>query len=136
MAALAKDRNTPVRDGTLIKVPVAASAKIHAGALVVRGASGNAAPGSGATGLIPLGRAEEAADNSSGSAGAISVTVRRGVFRWENSAAADAIAAADIGSDCWIVDDQTVAKTSDSSKRSKAGRILGVDSSGVWVLTG
>lgn len=45
----------------------------------------------------------------------------------------DAIALADIGSDCYIVDDQTVAKTSGSATRSVAGKIFDVDAAGVWV---
>ena len=103
---------------------------------MVRKAAGNAAPGSVAADVKALGRAEHAADNSSGSAGDVSVLVRRGVFRWNNGTkAADKIKAADIGSDCYIEDDQTVAKTNDSNKRSKAGKVLGVDAKGVWVET-
>ena len=59
--------------------------------------------------------------------------VRRGCFRFANSASADAIALADVGADCYIVDDQTVALTNGSSTRSVAGKIHDVDSSGVWV---
>lgn len=51
------------------------------------------------------------------------------VARWyANSASTDLIAAAQIGSDCFLVDDQTVAKTSATSTRSVAGRVWGVDS--------
>ena len=35
-----------------------------------------------------------------------------------NSASGDLITAAEVGSDCYIVDDQTVAKTNGSSTRS------------------
>ena len=37
---------------------------------------------------------------------------------------------------CYIVDDQTVAKTDGSSARSKAGTIVNVDDQGVWVRIG
>ena len=50
-----------------------------------------------------------------------------------NSAAADAITLADIGADCYIVDDQTVAKTSATNTRSVAGKVFDVDAEGVWV---
>ena len=40
---LATDRNTPMKDGELIPVPVAANAKIYGGALVVANATGFAA---------------------------------------------------------------------------------------------
>lgn len=135
MAALAKDRNTPRREGEVIEVPMAGMTKIYAGSLACRAASGLAVPGSTAADLVALGRAEEQVDNSAGAASAKSVRIRRGTFQWANSAGADKIAAVDIGNDCYIVDDQTVAKTSKSNARSKAGKILGVDSGGVWVET-
>lgn len=132
--ALSADRHTPYRDGELIAYPVAASTKIYAGAIVVVKNAGYAAGGSVATTLTCVGRAEEQVDNSSGSAGDKSVLVRSGrAFRWKNSSGTDAIAAAKIGKDCYIVDDQTVAKTNGSNARSKAGRVVGVDDEGVWV---
>ena len=49
----------------------------------------------------------------------------------------DLIAQADAGSDCYIVDDQTVAKTSGTNTRSRAGIVLAVDADGgVWVQVG
>jgi hypothetical protein len=57
-----------------------------------------------------------------------------GEFQWANSTAGDAIAQADVGNDCYAVDDQTVAKTSGSASRSICGKIMGVDAGGVWVL--
>ena len=48
----------------------------------------------------------------------------------------DAITAAQIGSACYIVDDQTVAKTSDNGSRSRAGQVIDVDAQGVWVQVG
>jgi hypothetical protein len=38
-----------------------------------------------------------------------------------------------IGNDCYIVDDQTVAKTNGTATRSIAGKIRAVDAQGVWV---
>ena len=135
MAALAKDRNTPRREGDVISVGVKAATKIYAGSLVARAGTGYAVPGSEAATLVALGRAEALADNSSGASGDIQVTVRRGTFRWENSAGGDKIGKGDIGNDCYIVDDETVAKTHNGNARSKAGKILGVDAEGVWVET-
>ncbi len=131
--ALSTDRNTPMRDGRICSLPVAASAKIYAGALVARDANGDATPGATATGLLGIGRAEARADNSAGSAGDISVEVRTGVFRFDNSAGADQVTRADIGADCYIVDDATVAKTDGTGTRSVAGRVFDVDADGVWV---
>jgi hypothetical protein len=117
----------------MVSLPVAASVKIYAGALVALDSNGNAKPGETATGLLGIGRAEAQADNSSGSAGDINVEVRKGVFRFENSAGGDEITLADIGADCYIVDDSTVAKTDGTSTRSVAGKVFDVDSDGVWV---
>ena len=132
MAALSKDKDTVLRDGVLFHFPVAAATTIFAGGLVVLNA-GEAEPGSVATGLIAVGRAEEQADNSAGAAGDIKVPVRRGLFRFENSAAADEITLAEVGTTCYIVDDQTVAKTNGGATRSAAGIVRDVDALGVWV---
>lgn len=131
--ALTADRNTPMKDGELISVPVAASVKIFAGALVAASATGYATPGAVATTLTALGRAEEYVDNSSGAAGAKTVQIRRKkAFKFKNHAA-DLVVQADLGKTCYIVDDETVAKTNGTSTRSVAGTVLGVESDGVWV---
>lgn len=136
MAALSADRNTPIRTAEDFEFPVAASTLIYAGSLVCINASGLATKGAVATTLKAVGIATERADNSAGApgaAGAIRVKVRRGCFRFANSTAGDLIALADIGADCFIVDDQTVAKTNGGSTRSVAGKIRDVDADGVWV---
>ena len=136
MTAATADRATAERTGDLVSAGVTASVKCYAGAIAVLDSSGNIKPGVTGTGLICVGRFEELADNSAGGAGAISATAKRGVFRFANSAAADLIAAAQIGDACYIVDDQTVAKTDGSSTRSVAGIVADVDSAGVWVRMG
>ena len=133
MAALSSDRNTPIRTAEDFEFPVAASTLIYAGSLVCINASSLATKGAVATTLKAVGIATERADNSAGAASAIRVKVRRGCFRFANSAAADLIALADIGADCFIVDDQTVAKTNGGSTRSVAGTVRAVDAQGVWV---
>jgi len=136
MAALTADRNTPTRKSDLIELPAAAAKKFFAGALVALDANGRATPGATTTTLRGLGRCEAAVDNSAGAAGDVTVKIRRGGFRWNNSASGDLITAADIGTDCYIVDDQTVAKTNGTSTRSVAGKIVDVDALGVWVRSG
>lgn len=133
MTALTKDRNTLRRDGHQVEPPVAAATHIFGGAIVCIGAAGYAVPGSTSTTLKAIGVAERSADNSAGAAGDIRVRCRKGPHLFANSAAADAIALTDIGSDCYIVDDQTVAKTSGSNTRSVAGKVFDVDADGVWV---
>lgn len=131
--ALTAPRNTPARIGEVFDFPVKASTTVHQGSLVVLNA-GYAAPGTAATGLVAIGRAEESA--TAVSAGDALVRVRRGVFKFANSASGDLIAQADVGADCYIVDDATVAKTNGTNTRSRAGQIVAVDSDGVWVQIG
>lgn len=133
MAALTQDRNTLRRDGTLIEPPVAANTRIFTGALVAINAAGLAVPGSTSATLKGAGSALTFADNTLGTAGAIRVRVDKRPARFANSAAADAITLADLGGDCFIVDDQTVAKTNGGNTRSRAGKVFDVDADGVWI---
>ncbi|MEW6427322.1 MAG: hypothetical protein AB1568_04725 [Thermodesulfobacteriota bacterium] len=133
MAALTADRDTPRRSGDLLSLKAAAAKKYFAGSLVARDANGRATPGAVATTLRGAGRCKELVDNSAGANDAVDVPVEKGIFRWANSTAGDLITTADIGNDCYIVDDQTVAKTNGTSTRSVAGKVYDVDSLGVWV---
>lgn len=134
MTALVADRNTPMKDGKLISVPLAAGVKIFAGSLVAANAAGLATPGATAATLTYLGRAEEQIDNTSGAASAKSVLVRKGeAFKFANLAA-DPVTQASMGKVCYIADDQTVALTNGGATRSAAGTVIGVEADGVWVL--
>lgn len=133
MAALVEARDTIRRNGDTLSLKAAAAKKYFAGSLVARDANGRATPGAVATTLRGVGRVAETVDNSGGLDDALDVTVERGIFRYANSAAADLITTANIGADCYIVDDQTVAKTDGTGTRSVAGKIFDVDSLGVWV---
>ncbi|NVO00030.1 MAG: hypothetical protein HXX17_11945 [Geobacteraceae bacterium] len=133
MAALTTDRNTPMKDGELIPLLAAAAKKFFAGAIVCVDANGYATPGATATTLRFMGRAEGYVDNSAGANGAAVVLVRRkAAFQFANLAA-DLVVQADVGNTCYIVDDQTVAKTNGGATRSAGGKILAVDAAGVWV---
>lgn len=135
MAALTTSRNTLERGRNIIVAPVAANVKIHGGALTALNASGLAVPGTVAANLRSAGRAQVTADNTGGAAGVISVEIKRGVFRFKNHGA-DPVVQADVLADCYIVDDQTVAKTSASNTRSRAGTVLEIDGESVWVEIG
>ena len=132
MTALTTDRNTPRREGEVYVYGVAAGAKIYAGALVALDATGYATPGATATTLTAAGRAQEQIDNAGGADGDVNVRVRKGVFRFANESG-DQVTIADVGANCFMVDDQTVAKTDGTSTRSVAGVVAEVDSLGVWV---
>lgn len=131
MVALTQDRNTPRAEGDERTGLLGANQTVFAGAIVMRNASGHLVEGATATGSFGAGMALERL--SSTTAGVTPIRYRPGVFRFANSAAGDAIATADIGTVCYIVDDQTVAKTNGTNTRSPAGIVDGVDAQGVWV---
>ena len=133
MTALTSERNTPMRAGDTRVEPVAAAVKVFKGSLVMRNAAGFLTKGATALNGIGLGRAEQTVDNSAGAAGAATVEYRRGVFPFANSGGGDLIAQGDVGKLCWIVDDQTVAKTDGGGTRSRAGLIDGVEAGQVWI---
>lgn len=123
--------DTTERAGNEVNLPVKAAVICYQGGLAVIDA-GFAAPGRTAAALIVVGRFEETVDNSAGIAGAKRVQVRRGVFKFANSAT-DAVTQADLFKDVYIEDDQTIAKT--VTGKSKAGRLIEIVSDGVFVDT-
>lgn len=133
MTALTAPRNTITRLGDFRNQPLAAGAKVFGGALVMRNAAGFVIAGSTLTGCVGLGRAEATVDNSGGAAGDVSLDYRKGCFLFANSAAADLIGQGEVGKLCYIVDDQTVAKTDGGGTRSRAGIVDGLEDDRVWV---
>ena len=132
MTALTQGRNTPRIDGVRFSFPMlAAVVGLEGGIAVLDG--GFLKPGVTETGSVCVGRFNKRADNSSGANGDINGEVEAGIFRFANSAGGDEIALDDVGADCYIVDDQTVALTDGTNTRSLAGRIKNVDAQGVWV---
>lgn len=136
MTALDAARTTPQIKGLIFNFPVAAAVLIHAGALVVLNSSGYAKPGVTGTSLRAVGVAIDRVDNSDGDAGDATVDVRSGIFGFKNSADADEITAAEMGHTVYIVDDQTVAKTSDTGARSPAGAVRKIEGGIVYVDIG
>lgn len=134
MVAATKDRDTQEVAARFRAFPMAAGAKVFAGTIAALDASGNLNKGITSATLKCVGVFDQPFDNTGGAAGAITGEAKIGVFGpFANSAAGDAIANADVGADCFIVDDQTVAKTNGTSTRSKAGTVHLVETAGVWV---
>ena len=130
MTALSADRDTRELGSSFsmaFEDGVGASETIYQGALVVKDAAGFVAAGTSATGLVAMGVAQAAADNSSGSDGDINVKVRSGIFLFVNDGVTP-VAVTDEGRDVYILDDQTV--TGDATGRSIAGKCLSFDHDG------
>lgn len=112
-------------------LPVAAGVKCFQGGIAML-VAGNVTPGAVAVGGLGVGVFENTYDNSGGAAGAITARVRSGVFKFGN-AGSDPVLAAQVGGQCFIYDDATVAGTSATNTRSVAGIVWQVDADGVWV---
>lgn len=126
------ERGTKRRFGQAFSYHLKAGAKINKGAVVAL-QDGLAIAGIAAAGLTVVGVAAFTADNSAGGNADTAVNVLRDAFFLENASGADEITDADIGNDCFLVDDETVAKTNAANTRSRAGRIDHVEPGGVWV---
>ena len=150
MAALSNSRNTPeMADGGRMRVfPVEANTNIYLGGIVALNAAGNAVPASATTTVANaqrvVGRAEyvkngipgQNALNNPGAAGAIAITARKGVFLYATDGS---VGAAQLGLNCFALDDNTVTALDRASGASvqqyaAAGQVVAIDPSGqVWV---
>lgn len=125
-----------------LSVPVAAATTIYQGALVATqiGGAGYAVNASADRSLRVIGVAKKRAVNTTaegfGTAGDINVDVERGVFPFTNSASTDAITAADVGEPCYVVDNDSVARTSSFGLRPVAGIVSKVEGGKVYVEIG
>jgi hypothetical protein len=135
MVALTTDRSTARADGTMQAYGIAAATVLFAGSIGVINAAGFLTKGITGLGLRCVGRIAERYDNTTGANAAITGQVEAGIFKFANLAA-DLVTIADIGNDCFIADDQTVAKTNGAGTRSRAGKIINIDATGVFVRMG
>ncbi len=131
MTALTSDRATPSRAALVLSDPAAAGALIFAGAMYALDGSGNAVKATAGGGEV-RGVAQFQVDNTGGAAGAQRVEGRRGCWRYGNSSGAGELTRADIGSACYVADDQTVSKTGTAF----AGTVHDIEAGEVWVEIG
>lgn len=134
-------------------VPIADNVKIFVGGMVGLNASGLAIRAGDTACVGPvIGKAEVpyqpqptsqntnpngAYDNtySGHAASSLQVVVRTGVFKMANGTSSDAITQPDLLQDCYAIDDQTVGRTPGAG-RVRAGKVMQIDSDGVWVAMG
>lgn len=135
MTAATQDRATTCRAGDDFEYPQKGATKVYAGTLVAM-LAGLAQPAAANASMKIVGVAQAQSDNTTGADGAINAKVRRGCWRFANSTSTDLITLSDVGNSCYVVDDSTVAKTSNSSARPVAGTVVQVDAGGVWVRVG
>jgi hypothetical protein len=129
---LAADKAIEYTEGVELALPVINADIIYGGALVCVNAAGYALPGSDASGLIFMGVSTERADNSLGAVGAIKVTVRRrGLFKMK---LATAISIANVGDNVFLVDDESVDLTGNTTYDIFCGIIAAYnDTTHAWI---
>ncbi|HVZ89630.1 MAG TPA: hypothetical protein VHG72_21895 [Polyangia bacterium] len=116
--------------------------KIYNGAIVVKDpTTGYCEPGVTGLGLIVMGIADldpalPVSDSTGIASGTLTPRIAQGVAHVNNSTSGDLITQADVYKPCYLVDDNTVAKTNGAGTRSVAGLIMEVDATGVWVSFG
>lgn len=134
MTALAGERDTLAKEIDYLDwLPAAAGIIAYAGGIIACNAAGYGVPASEAPDIVAGGRIEKTIDNRNGAAGDQKIPLRRGIFLYSNSPGGDTITIADRYKQCFLVDDQTVARTDGGGARSRAGLIINVEPAGVWV---
>jgi len=135
MTALAANYSRPRFGNDLqpsLRKPIglAAAAHIYAGAMVALNHSGYLVPASADPLLHVLGVAEVEKDNTSGSAGDLTLVPARGCYPFANSSSTAAVTNADQGRVCYAVDDNTVSRTNPIGAYPIAGVVAGLDAAG------
>ena len=126
MANLTEDRVTDelASQAMFNSDPIAAATQVYKGAMAGLDAAGNIVPAAPATPVM-RGVVTEGVDNSGGIAGALNVSTKKGVFRFNQTG----LDRTNIGEDVFVVDDNTVG----AAGTLVAGRLEQIDAAGAWV---
>lgn len=128
MSALAKTRSIKAKKASTISLPSTAEQVYQGGLACLDTSTGLVKKGAASTTLKAIGLYAETVLVASGGVAPVNL-FRELVGVWfVNSASTDAIAQAQVGSTCFVVDDQTVAKTDGTGTRSVAGTVWMIDS--------
>lgn len=123
------DRTGNERTGNrMLNIPVKGGAELTEATMAAINGDGYAAPAAASAGLKVAGCVQRYCDNRNGADGEQTVSVKRGVFVWDNDGT---IKETDLLKPCYVKDERTVTITADGS--SVAGIILEVADDGVTV---
>lgn len=123
------DRTGNERTGNrMLNIPVKGGAELTEATMAAINGDGYAAPAAASAGLKVAGCVQRYCDNRNGADGEQTVSVKRGVFVWDNDGT---IKETDILKPCYVKDERIVTITADGS--SVAGIILEVADDGVTV---
>lgn len=132
MTALTEDKALQYTEGVELPFPIEEATKIYGGSFVCVNAAGYAVPGADTAGLIFEGVAVEQVDNSSGADGDKDVVLRRrGLIK---ALMGNTISQANVGDNVFLVDDQTLDVTANTTNDIFCGVIAGyIDSTHAWI---
>ena len=126
MTALTADRETEFDLDQIRDYPIAAATQIFLGSLVCLNAAGDAIPADDVAGLLFVGVAAQGVNNT-GIAGALRIGVRRnGAHRF---IADTAVLATQVGTEFFVVDDQTLDIAANVANNVKVGHMAQFDPS-------
>ena len=138
MTALIEDRSTQRRYVERIvgdDAPIAGNTTVWNGSLVCCDATGALRPGADVAGLTYAGVAQLRMVNPSGAAARVKPAARCavGIFKFATTGA-NAITAADLQKQCFVLDDQTVVRQAGTANAIPAGTVDSIDpDGGIWV---
>jgi hypothetical protein len=127
MTALAASRLTKPFKSSGMSMLSTAEQTYQGGLACIDTSTGLVKKGAASTTLVPIGRYREDKLVASGGSASIEFFRELNAIWFANSASTDLIAQTEVGSNVYVVDDQTVAKTSNSNARSIAGRVWAID---------
>lgn len=133
MTAATAERLTPSygSDGRTYSLGVNGGSKCLKGCIAMRDVEGYARPGVATSTFVAIGVFEATYDNTNGNDGDLTAQITSGMKKLANG---DTIADADVPCIVYVVDNQTVAKSSAGGTRPVAGVAVQVDSDGVRVI--
>jgi hypothetical protein len=147
MSGLSAERKTPQlgapeanSDLSPFAATIADDVIIYAGALVSQDNSGYMRPARATSTDKVVGRARRTYDNTiaghvAGGSPVINVEAEIGVFAYDNDSGSPVLAATQVGTDLYAVDDHTVSLSSSGSSRPYAGKLHHLDANGqVWLI--
>ena len=129
MANLDASRDSKRNIGDELSDEVLEAVEIFKGSMVFLTAAGYATPIM-AAGLVLRGIAQEYKDNTDGASGDVRIKTMQGVHEFKNSASSDELTKADLEKVCYVVDNQTVAKTDGGGTRAVAGVLVSLSPGG------
>ena len=132
--AITASQTVDRRLGEKFQFPVAASTTLYQGAIAALDSSHNLVHATDAANRRVVGIVAGEVDNSAGSAGDLNAVVETGIFKLANSGT-NAVTSAHLGRACFVEDNSIVASSAGTNS-VVAGRVVQVDTDGVWVAIG